>query len=521
MLNFPATSSQTLSMKHRFGLRRFEKTLERVLGEGWQALEAEGLLPEVLAYGVISPEGMECVEPFVFTRSDAAMLLKQWGEESAPDPRCALVFPPGVHQGERLEELFRPVVEAYGRIEIDEQAALDNEARSIIEGAVIRVVKRLVAAGALGDRSAAEAPFLGYFGYELGSEELAGHLRELNPPEWVDEWIAKPAEPPRGCLVSLGKPAVDVSVDAMSVHPGSGLVVHTAWSGLVRLWNTSDLTKSFWSRTDLDHRVTAHSLSANGRELFLAWRDGTPQGFGVQVFMIATRKRRDLRLALANECWALAGAPHRPWIAAGTAAGGIQVWDTESDCLIREWPAHGAPIRALRYSRDGRILFSATREDGLKAWAADGPQELFSVAMDAESVTPTPDGRELVVLSCGIRSNELSQVVTIVDADRGMVLGRLELNPAKGSCEYDHLRHGAKCAAVSDDGTRLALGVGFGEGNAHVRLLDYATGKELERVNVGHDCVNGLSFFPGNARRLLFSGRHFRGAQLYDWTSPQ
>ena len=503
------------------GLRRFERKLERALFEGWQALEAEGLLPEVLAYGVISPEGMECVEPFVFTRSDAVAILKQWEEESAPDPRCALAFPPGVHQGERLDELFRPVVEAYGRIEIDEQAALDNEARSIIETVVIRVIKRLVAAGALGDRSAAGAPFLGYFGYELGGGELAGHLRELNPPEWVDEWIAKPAEPPRGCLVSCGRSAADVSVDDMSVHPESGLVVHTAWSGLVRLWNLADLTKPSWTHTDFSHGVTAHAISADGRELFLAWREGSRRGFGVQAFKVATRKRRDLTLALAGECWALVCAPHRSWIAVGTAAGGIQVWDTDSDCLVREWPAHGAPIRALRFARDGSILFSGTREDGLKAWKTDGSLELYSVAMDAESVTPTPDGRELVVLSCGLQNKELSQVVTIMDADRGMVLRRLELNPEKGSSEFDHLRHGARCAAVSDDGTRLALGVGFGEGNAHVRLIDYATCRELERVNVGHDCVNGVSFFPGNARRLLFSGRHFRGAQLYDWTSPQ
>lgn len=507
-------------MKKNAGLARFERELERALAAGWVELDAAGLRSEVLAYGVISPDGMESVEPFVFTRNDAAELLKERQAEAGTDLRGALAFFPVEHQGARLEEFFRAVTEAYEQIEIDEQAALENEARSIIEAVVVRVIRRLVAAGGLGDRSAADAPFLGYFGYDLGNVELAGHLRELNPPAWVDEWIAPAAEAPRGVLVSRGKTGVDVKVDALSLHIASGLVVNTSWSGLVRLWNLADLNAPAYARTDLDHGVTAHAISADGRELFLCWRDTIRKRHGAQGFLIAKRRRRELGAALAEECWAAACAPDRPWLATGAESGRIRILDTETDRVVREWPAHGGPVRALVFSRDGRTLFSGAREDGLRAWAVDEARAVFAVEMDVESITSTPDGHQLVVLSSGVHDEAAAQVVTMVDAASGVVSRRVDLGGGAAAGEFPHQVNGARCAAISHDGTRLALGVGFGCDNAHVRVLALASGDERERLMTGHEHVSGLAFFPGSARRLLFTGRHFRGAQLYEWTLP-
>lgn len=503
------------------GLKNFEKALERGLEAGWLRLRTEGAASEVIAYGVISPEGMENVEPYVLTRADAAVILRSW-ECEEQDPRAALAFPASTHQGGRLETTFLPVTEAYAALQIDEQEALENEARSIIEAVVVRVLRRLIKRGAFGERSAdVTGPFLGFFGYEIGESQLADHLRELNPPEWVDEWVAAPADATPGELVPRGKPAADVAVDNLSLHGTSGLLVNTSWSGLVRFWQLDDLAAPTYSRTDLSRGVTTHALSADGSELYLAWRDTIKREAGVQGMNTKTRKRRDLGVKLDDDCWALATVPERPWLVIGTSTGEIIFWNLSEDRPVRDWRAHEDPVRSLVCTRDGRILYSGSRTGGLNAWnIADGTLRFSMPHLDAESILLTPKETHLITLACGQNDPGKSEVVTILDAQSGTVAQQIRLNPAARRQDHDHLLHGARCAAISDDGTRLALGVGFGEYNAHLRLLEFPGGKELHQINVGHQSIDGVVFAPGDSRRVLFTGRHFRGAQLYDWTAP-
>lgn len=503
------------------GLKRLEQALEKALPAGWAALDELRLRDGLVAYGVIAPEGMESLEPFALTRDDAVQILRQW-ESPELDPRCAIAFPAAVHQGERLTPLFAEVAAAYLEVEIDEQAVMENESRVVIEGVVTKVFRRLIKRGVFGERRAESGgPFLGFFGYETSEEQLAGHLRELNPAAWVDEWVAEPADTPPGELVSRGKPAVEVAMDDVSFHAASGLLVNTAWVGLVRFWDLGAFDQPVYSRADLDHGVTAHALSEDGREVYLAWR-GVVSGFGVQAMNVKTRKRRDLGIALSDACWSLAAVPERPWLTVGTGEGRVMIWDVEADRLVREWDAHANTVRALRYTGDGAILYSGAREDGLRAWDAETGAVRFSVAgLNVETLLPTPDESLLVTLACDVSDEGCDEVVTVLDARSGTVVRESRLNPNTSRGEFDHLERGAKCAAISDDGTRLALGVGFGEGNAHLRLLDFPSGRELARVNVGHEAINGVVFAPGDRRRVLFTGRHFRGAQLYDWTAPE
>lgn len=499
---------------------RLEKALETALPAGWAALARIGLHHDLVAYGVIAPAGMESLEPFVLTHEDAARILRDW-ESPGLDPRCALAHPPSVHQGERLAPLFAEVAEAYAELEIDEQEALENEARSLVESVATEVFHRLIKRGVFGERrSHSSGPFLGFFGYEIGANQLAAHLRDLNPSEWVDAWIAEPGDAPPGELLSRGKASVDVSVDDMSLHSPNGLLIHTAWGGLVRFWNMGALDKPAYSRTDLDHGVTAHALSHDGRELYLAWR-GVIGGVGVRAMNVKTRKRRDLGVALSEACWSLAAVPGRPWLAVGTADGRVLIWDANADRLVAEWSAHAGAVRALRHARTGATLFSGSREDGLRAWNTTTGASIFSTPnLNVESLVATPDEDRLVTIACDIHDPAQDTIMSVVDAREGTLVRKIRLNPDPASGEFDHLAHGARCAAISDDGSRLAVGVGFGEDNAHLRMLEFASGRELARINVGHEVISGVVFAPGDRRRVLFAGRHFRGAQLYDWTAP-
>ena len=143
---------------------------------------------------------------------------------------------------------------------------------------------------------------------------------------------------------------------------------------------------------------------------------------------------------------------------------------------------------------------------------------VLHLPLNVEKMMLTPDEAELVVISCDIHNNVQSQLLSVVDSAKGVLVRCIYLNPGMEEGEFEHLDHGAQCLAISDDGERLAVGVGSGEWHAHVRLLDFVSGDELGRVNVGHQHLNGVCFFPGSSDRILFTGVHHRGAQLYDWT---
>ena len=493
-------------------LKVFELELEKSLRLGWEKRVAEGGAGEVIAYGVISPEGMESVEPFVLTKDDAAVILKDWQAEKM-DLRCALAFPPGRHQGASLEAVFAPVAEVYGKLELDEQVVMENGTWSLIEEVVIRVMRRMDRKKVFGDRAKQGGPFLGFFGYEMSSEQLAGHLAELNPKRWVEEWIAGPASVPSGQVVLHGKAKTDVTVDNVSLQNGAGLIATTGWDGSARVWRVGDMKEPLFAKTDWDHGITVHALSADGAWLFVAWRN---QFTGCGLFRIDLRKKKRTAFGMPEkrEMWAMACHPSEPWLAVGLDNGLVRIWAYERETVMREWTAHSACVRSLVFSREGAVLFSGTREDGVRAWGTCDGGQLFAAAGDGESLVLSPDGGELVVLSCG---EVPSQTLRILDARTGVELRRIRLNLGEVGKEFAHMEHGARCAAISHNGAVLAVGVGFGEGAAHVRILDYATGEERERAVFGHECVTGIAFVPGSDRRVLFAGRHFRGAQLYEW----
>ncbi len=499
-------------------LKRFEIALESSLAEGWRILQADGLLPELIGYDIIAPEGMESVEPFVLTRADAAARLAEWESPDEP-PYTALLYPSVNHQGGRLEIVFQPATEAYQQIEITEAESEDPGARAIIENVAARVFRRLLKKGCFGDRSGDEGAFLGFFGYETGEEVITGHLREINPPDWVDRWFGNDSNTPPGELRMHGKSAnADVSVDDLTLHPAAGLVVNTSWGGLVRFWDLKDLSAPIYSRTDWEHGVTAHAATTDGEELYLAWRNTIRKTSGLLAMHTKKRKRRDLGLRLRDESWALACHPREPWLAIGTKQGQVVLWDVKLDVEVKRWSGLRGSVRSLVFSPDGRTVFAGARENRLVAWDITEDRQMFALPLCTESITPTPDGRELVVLACDINDSSIESYVTFVDAQSGQVSRTINLGASEK--HSDSMSCGARCAAISSDGSRLALGVGFGVEVAHVRLLDYTSGQEIARANLGHEYLNGLAFMPGDRTRLLCTGRHHRGAPLYEWVVP-
>lgn len=178
----------------------------------------------------------------------------------------------------------------------------------------------------------------------------------------------------------------------------------------------------------------------------------------------------------------------------------------------------GAPLASHADHRHGITAhaLSADRRTLFLAWRTAFPETYGLFRYDTTSHAHVPWGGTHDHAAWALAAHPTADLLAVGE-DIGAVVRTIDLNPGHDVEQYAHLRHGARCAAFSTDGTRLAVGVGFGEDNAHVRLLEFPTGARLGGVQVGHEEVTGVCFSPGTRDRILFTGRHCRGAQLYEW----
>ena len=129
----------------------------------------------------------------------------------------------------------------------------------------------------------------------------------------------------------------------------------------------------------------------------------TVSGDGV-VNMIDTNSLTVLRKVKASEKSARTIAVNETTgeIAVGFSDNFIRVFD-ERLVVKREWRAHGNSVFTLRFSPDGRLLFSGSRDARLKAWAADGGYaqagEVVAHMYAINHIEFSPDGKHFVTCS--------------------------------------------------------------------------------------------------------------------------
>src|SRR6185312_1949309 len=155
----------------------------------------------------------------------------------------------------------------------------------------------------------------------------------------------------------------------------SKFVVTAGGDAKIKIW---DAASGALLRTLSGHsaRVYAIELSADGRKLVSVAHDHTARIWNPQSGTTDA--------VLDNPAVGLPEAvrlsPDEQTVAIGTQEGTVWLWKPASNALLA-LKGHRLEIDGLRFSRDGRLLFSYARDGVARAWDADKGTELAVVGV--------------------------------------------------------------------------------------------------------------------------------------------
>jgi WD40 repeat protein/uncharacterized caspase-like protein len=197
----------------------------------------------------------------------------------------------------------------------------------------------------------------------------------------------------------------------------------------------------------------------------------------------------------------------------------IKLWETATGRKLRDLSSSGqsAPGIApfVTFSRDSRLIAAAAADNSVKVWDVLTGRELQTLAGPQGAVVAA-----IGVYFIGFAAN--NQLVTISDTARVWDLntGR-ELRTLQGETTPDATGFNGTDGgvAVSPDGTQLALFSDDSE--AHVKLLDIASGRESRRFKLGDDRIESLQLAFASDGRVLAAGTVNRRFKLWDLSSKK
>jgi len=133
-------------------------------------------------------------------------------------------------------------------------------------------------------------------------------------------------------------------------------------------------------------------------DLFIASGDGA-----LTVVNLSHMTIRSRQVFSEKSARAIALSSKTGEIAVGYSDSFIRIFDLDNYALKKEWQAHTNSVFTLRYSPDGRFLFSGSRDARLKAWDLKDDyrlaEEIVAHMYAINSLSFSPDGKHFVTCS--------------------------------------------------------------------------------------------------------------------------
>lgn len=185
------------------------------------------------------------------------------------------------------------------------------------------------------------------------------------------------------------------SVYALRYDPVSGLLLAGRnFDGIQVLdWRARKSLKSLQLT-----QAAIFDIAVNGNVVLVAGGDGVVSVVDLAHMRVVTTLRHSSQSA---RCMAL--RPGANEVAVGYSDQRIRVFDLETFALKKEYEAHTNSVFSLRYSMDGSLLLSGSRDARLKAWNAEKDyvldREVVAHLFAINDIRFSPDGKHFVTCS--------------------------------------------------------------------------------------------------------------------------
>lgn len=277
-------------------------------------------------------------------------------------------------------------------------------------------------------------------------------------------------------------------VESVAWSPDSGRIASGSQDTTLRIWDAST-----GEQLQMVIAHPSHTLS-------VTW---SPDGGTIASSSYQEVKIWDassgilIRTLTGNSISSVTWSPDATLIASGSQDKTVKVWDVFSAQVVRTLSGHTAPVLAVAWSPNGRMIASGSGglDRTVKIWDAQTGAELRTLAGHGhwvESVAWSPD-------SSRITSGSDDTEIRIWDAQSGALIRRLT----------GHTSH-VLSVAWSPDGSLIASASRDGT----IRIWDASRGTQLLMLTGHMSAVLSVTWSPDS--RLIASGAEDRTVKIWD-----
>ena len=271
--------------------------------------------------------------------------------------------------------------------------------------------------------------------------------------------------------------------------PDNDFVFSGSRDGEIKILKISDLTHHVFASNI--GTVQSMDISPDGNTLVTGhWSDKNR----IQIWHTKTGERLAAINSVESDIMSVAFSPDGKLISAGCKDGTIYVIDPRLENESFQLVGHKDIVTGVAFSRNGRLLFSRSRDKTMKCWDLQNRGCFASNQIPGKVFCFHPDGQHLIT---GL------QELNVLDVETGKVLWTFADSEKS---EFDSID-------ISNDGRFILTG----HRQPYLYIWDYSQKKQVAVLEGHRDSIPALQFSKDN--RLAVSGSWDQTVRLweFDW----
>ena len=269
---------------------------------------------------------------------------------------------------------------------------------------------------------------------------------------------------------------------AMDFSEDGQYILTVAGDNIVRLWAAETGTVQ-WMHHDAN--ISQAFFAVDDTQVVLIKRDQSVSVYAVDDYQMLRSFE-----AAADTIGPAAISPDGRWLAVGTEAGHVIVWDLETETMTFDVEAHIFPLRDLVFSDNGRLLATISAERTVRVWdTASGQTEAVLAGFDTRPYTAafSPDNGQIAI--------GLADSVRVWTIAGGQLLQTIVTTP--GAAVYE-LVYSAADQLLGGGGVDVVSVWDAGTGDLYAGLLGHNENFHSMALNPTHDLLVTTAL-PGHA----------------------